>query len=341
MRQEADRRTGELLLEVRDLRIEIPAHYGSVAVVEDVSFTMTKGETLGLVGESGSGKTLIGRALLGALPYGAVPSGQVRVAGVDMLTGAPSEISRLHGAVVAAVFQDALVSLSPTRAVRGHFDDVWAGSGRPRAEVADAAIEALELAALPSPRRVLASYPHELSGGMRQRVLMALALLRRPSLLIADEPTTALDRVIEADVLSTLENLQKDLGLAVLLISHDFDVIGRMCRRVAVLYGGQLCELGPTDEVMARPLHPYTAGLLDSVRSLAERRRPLSSISGTVPTPAGFPPGCRFATRCGRAAPECATPRPSVAVESVAWCHRPLRPAVAKEASTSSGGSHG
>jgi peptide/nickel transport system permease protein len=324
---------GAGFVEVRGLTIEIPAHYGTTAVVEDVSFTLDQGEALGLVGESGSGKTLIGRALLGALPPGAIASGEVRVAGVDMVNGSAQEIDRLHGAVVSAVFQDALVSLSPTRTVRGHFEDVWAGAGLRRSDLPAAAVEALEMVALPEPQRVLESYPHELSGGMRQRALIALALLRRPSVLIADEPTTALDRVIEADVLTTLEELQRELGLAVLLISHDFEVIGRMCRRVAVLYGGQLCELGPTAEVMARPLHPYTAGLIEAVRSLSQRLRPLSSIPGTVPVPTDFPPGCRFATRCDHATAECATPRPAVTAEAVAWCHHPLRSNIAAEAS--------
>ncbi len=313
------------LVEVQDLTVRFPRLAEDLAVVDGVSFSLTAGETLGLVGESGSGKTLIGRALLGHLPSTAIAGGEVRVAGVDVLRAPPRELAALHGRVTAAVFQDALVALNPSRTIQGHFDDVWAATGRPKDELRALARETLEMVALPDAPRVLACYPHELSGGMRQRALIALALLRRPAFLVADEPTTALDRLVEDELLTTLERLRTELGLTMLLISHDFDVIRRMCARVAVLYGGQLCEIGPTATVMAARLHPYTDGLVDAVSSLAERRRPLASIRGTVPAPSAFPPGCRFQTRCPRATDACGSVRPHLASDGRdAWCHHPL-----------------
>jgi peptide/nickel transport system permease protein len=317
----------EPVVEVRDLDIRFPGSYGGRAVVEGVSFSLAAGETLGLVGESGSGKTLIGRALLGNLPDTAVAGGTIRVAGVDTLGGSRGDLARLRGGMATAVFQDALVALNPSRTIGGHFADVWAATGKDGDELRRAALETLELVALPDAPRILASYPHELSGGMRQRALIALALLRRPSILVADEPTTALDRLVEHEVLTTLERLQRELGLTMLLISHDLAVVRRLCQRVAVLYAGQLCELGPTAAVLSAQVHRYTAGLVDAAASLRDRRRPLASIPGTVPPPDQFGPGCRFAGRCGYATGACTTERPRVqSAAGEAWCHHP-RPA--------------
>jgi oligopeptide/dipeptide ABC transporter ATP-binding protein len=223
------------------------------------------------------------------------------------------------------VFQDALVSLNPTRTIYRHFDDIWRSAQmKPRNGARRAAEEALELAALSDIPRVLASYPHELSGGMRQRALIALALLRRPSLLIADEPTSALDRAVEVEVLGTLRRLQRELNLAIILVSHDMDVVTHMCSRIAVLYGGQLCEVGDTREVLARHAHPYTAGLLTAVQSLRDMTRPLGTISGVVPHPSAFPSGCRFRPRCPRGDAECEKERPQIRIggEDV-WCFHP------------------
>ena len=200
------------LVEVRDLAVGFGARYGHRAVVDGVSFALQPGETLGLVGESGSGKTLIGRALLGNLPETATCAGTIRVAGVDVVGASAATLASIRGGVAAAVFQDALVALNPSRTIGGHFADVWAATGADRGALRAAAVETLDLVALPDAPRVLDSYPHELSGGMRQRALIALALLRRPSFLVADEPTTALDRVVEHEVLTTLLTLQRDLG---------------------------------------------------------------------------------------------------------------------------------
>lgn len=318
--------TDEPIVRVEHLSVWFPRHYGSIPVLDDISLTLGRGETLGLVGESGSGKTLLSQAILGLLPPAAKVSGRIVVAGTDVVGAGEKELTRIRGGVAAPVFQDALVSLNPNRTIFGHFKDVWRSAGmQPRDGARGAASEALRLAALPDVARVLGSYPHELSGGMRQRALIALALFRRPSLLIADEPTTALDRVVEVEVLGTLKRLQAELGLSMVLVSHDMDVVSHMCARIAVLYGGQLCELGPTSSVVSSQVHPYTAGLLASVRSLEEMARPLRLIPGVVPHPSNFNPGCRFLPRCPSGGPECLEPRPVAMVGATeAWCHHPL-----------------
>jgi peptide/nickel transport system ATP-binding protein/peptide/nickel transport system permease protein len=314
------------IVRVEHLSVWFPRHYGDIPVLDDISFTLGRGETLGLVGESGSGKTLLSQAILGLLPPSAKVVGRIVVAGTDVVGAREKELNAIRGAVAAPVFQDALVSLNPNRTVFGHFKDVWRSARmQPRDGARVAASEALRLAALPDVTRVLGSYPHELSGGMRQRALIALALFRGPSLLIADEPTTALDRVVEVEVLATLRRLQAELGLSMVLVSHDMEVVSHMCARIAVLYGGQLCELGPTPSVVTGQVHPYTAGLLASVRSLEEVARPLRSIPGVVPHPSNFNAGCRFLPRCPEGGPECLQPRPAVVVGAVeAWCHHPL-----------------
>ncbi len=313
------------IVNVEHLSVWFPRHYGQVSVLDDISFSIARGETLGLVGESGSGKTLLSQAALGLLPPSARTSGRILVNGVDVLTASEKQLARIRGAVAAPVFQDALVSLNPNRTIFGHFTDVWRSARmKPQGGAKEAAAQALRLAALTDVSRVLASYPHELSGGMRQRALIALALFRRPALLIADEPTTALDRLVEVDVLATLRGLQRELGLSMILVSHDMDVVSHMCARIAVLYGGQLCELGPTPEVVSRHIHPYTKGLIASVQSLKDRARPLQTIGGVVPHPSSFKPGCRFLSRCPIGGPECQAPRPKAVVgSSEGWCFHP------------------
>lgn len=309
---------------VDDLTVRFPERYGEVAVLDGISLTLERGETLGVVGESGSGKTLLGLAILGLLPPAAVSEGRVTVEGTEMIGATPRQLSQVRGGVVTAVFQDALVALSPTRTLGNHFRDVWISAGLPARDWRTRAEETLELAALREPDRVLASYPHQLSGGMRQRAMIALALMRKPSVLIADEPTTALDRVVELEVLETLTRLQKNLGLTMMLISHDLSVVEKMAARIAVLYGGQLCELGPTSAVVTEPLHRYSEGLLAAVASLDKRRRPLAAIQGVVPSPSQFETGCRFYGRCPYGSEDCRNERPHVRVDDrSAWCHHP------------------
>ena len=318
---------GEPVVTVEHLSIRFPRYYGDVPILDDISLSLGYGETLGLVGESGSGKTLLSLAMLGLLPPGARVEGRIVIGDIDVLHASRKQLATISGSVAAPVFQDALVSLNPNRTVAGHFRDVWLSAGlQPRDAWLAGAEHALAQVALNDIPRVLGSYPHEISGGMRQRVLIGLALLRSPALLIADEPTTALDRVVEVEVLSTLRRLQRELGLSMVLVSHDMEVVSHMCARIAVLYAGQLCELGPTHAVVTTPLHQYTAGLIESVRSLEEVARPLRTIRGVVPHPVSFGPGCRFLPRCPAGGPECEQPRPVVTLgASEALCHRPTR----------------
>lgn len=311
------------LVEISNLSVWFPEHYGDIPVIDDVSISISSGETLGVVGESGSGKTLLGLAILGLLPLNAQTTGSVFVNGVDMLSGSNHEIKSIRGSIVTGVFQDALISLNPNRTIGGHFRDVWKSAAATSGNWRDAAREALEMAALGrQSERVLDSYPHELSGGMRQRALIALALLRRPILIIADEPTTALDVIVEREVLATLQRLREELHLGMVLISHDFDVIRDMCSRTAVLYAGQLCEIGPTAALVTRPLHRYTSALISSIESLTNQVRPLSTIPGVVPQPSDFSPGCRFLGRCPAGDAACEETRPRINhSERYAWCH--------------------
>lgn len=315
---------GSSMVTVDSLSVLFPRSYGSTPILDRVSLTIERGESLGVVGESGSGKTLLAQAILGLLPRTARVFGRVLVAGVDVLDATDKELARIRGRVVGSVFQDALASLNPSRTIGGHFQDVWRSEESASHSWLIAAEAALEAVALADRDRILSSYPHELSGGMRQRALIALALVRRPALLIADEPTTALDSLVEVEVLRTLGRLRGDLDLSMMLVSHDLDVISRMCSRVAVMYGGQLCEIGATSKVVKAPLHRYSEGLLASVRSLEEMDVPLQPIPGVVPSAQDFEPGCRFLDRCTVGDQVCSGERPRIAFNSVqAWCHHP------------------
>jgi peptide/nickel transport system permease protein len=299
--------------------------YGSVGVLEGISLTVSKGEALGIVGESGSGKSLLGLAAVGLLPETAAATGSVRVAGYNMLTLSHAQTSIVRGGVVSHIYQDALSALNPNRRIGSHFHDVWRSGAHADEGWRKAALEMLDRVALRMPDRILSLYPDQLSGGMRQRVLIALALLRRPSLLIADEPTTALDRSTAEEVLTLLSELRQTLGMALILISHDFANVRHACDRVAVVYAGQLCELGDLKSVLAAPIHRYTYALLESVRSLHRGQYPLASIPGVVPTPHEFGSGCRFHSRCPAGTDECTKGRTRVSAPMhTAWCVHPV-----------------
>lgn len=295
-------------------------------MIEDVSLAMSEGEAIGLVGESGSGKSLLGLAAIGLLPAGATVTGSVRVAGHDMLRLPPAGASSVRGRIVSHIYQDALSALNPNRRIGAHFRDLWRSANlRPRDGWRPQALETLDRVALRDPDRILTMYSDQLSGGMRQRVLIALALFRRPRLLIADEPTTALDRATSEEVLELLADLQRSLGMGLLLISHDLGNVRRACDRIAVVYAGQLCEVGAARELVRSPLHRYTNGLLQSVRSLRQATYPLASIPGVVPTPTDFAPGCRFQNRCPACTIDCRLDRPLVIRgDQRAWCVNPV-----------------
>ncbi|MER7230338.1 dipeptide/oligopeptide/nickel ABC transporter permease/ATP-binding protein [Streptomyces olivaceus] len=315
------------LLVVRDLSIRFPDRYGDTRVVDGISFTVREGETLGLVGESGCGKSVTSLAVMGLLARNAEAAGEIRYRGRDLLKLAPKERRALMGPEIAMVYQDAMSSLNPSVLIGTQLKWLTSRGGtRTPAEL-------LELVGL-SPERTLRSYPHELSGGQRQRVLIAMALSRGPRLLIADEPTTALDVTVQAQVVELLVRLRDELGFAMVLVSHDLALVGDLAHRVAVMYAGQVAETGETRALLTDPAHHYSRGLLGSVVSLESGAERLHQIRGVVPAPKAFGAGCRFASRCAAATELCATTPPSATdreagLDHLFACHHPataLRP---------------
>ncbi|MDT0432683.1 dipeptide/oligopeptide/nickel ABC transporter permease/ATP-binding protein [Streptomyces salyersiae] len=316
VREDADE-----LLVVRDLAIRFPDRYGEIPVVDKLNFTVHEGETLGLVGESGCGKSITSLAVMGLLARNAEVSGEILYRGRDLLKLPPKERRALMGPEIAMVYQDALSSLNPSVLVGTQLRQLTSRGGT------KTPAELLELVGL-SPERTLRSYPHELSGGQRQRVLIAMALSRSPRLLIADEPTTALDVTVQAQVVELLIRLRDELGFAMVLVSHDLALVGDLSHRVAVMYAGRLAEVGDTRSVLTDPTHHYSRGLLGSVVSLEAGAERLHQIRGVVPAPQGFGDGCRFAGRCGAASDLCRTTTPVLAVRGDAKdhgfaCHHP------------------
>ncbi|MYX76165.1 dipeptide/oligopeptide/nickel ABC transporter permease/ATP-binding protein [Streptomyces sp. SID3915] len=316
VREDADE-----LLVVRDLAIRFPDRYGEIPVVDKLNFTVHEGETLGLVGESGCGKSITSLAVMGLLARNAAVSGEILYRGRDLLKLPPKERRALMGPEIAMVYQDALSSLNPSVLVGTQLKQLTSRGGT------KTPAELLELVGL-SPERTLRSYPHELSGGQRQRVLIAMALSRSPRLLIADEPTTALDVTVQAQVVELLIRLRDELGFAMVLVSHDLALVGDLSHRVAVMYAGRLAEVGDTRSVLTDPTHHYSRGLLGSVVSLEAGAARLHQIRGVVPAPQGFGDGCRFAGRCGAASDLCRTTTPVLTVRGAAKdhgfaCHHP------------------
>ena len=307
------------LLEVRSLTVEFPVAGAWRAAVRDASFTLGAGEVLGLVGESGSGKSVTALALLRLLPTQARVAGQVLLAGQDLSTLPEDALRAVRGARISMIFQEPMTALNPVmrvgdqvaEAVLAHGQSA-AGSRQSAAKAAwERAVEALDDVGIPDAARRARDYPFQLSGGMRQRVMIAMAIVNRPQILIADEPTTALDVTIQAQILELLRELRAKFGLAMLFISHDLGVVSQIADRVAVMYAGSIVEMGSVREVFARPVHPYTRGLLEAVPTLrTDRERPLRTIEGTVPALAALPPGCPFEPRCGIRVPECARALP-------------------------------
>lgn len=283
---------------VRDLAIRFPDRYGDIPVVDSLNFTVHEGETLGLVGESGCGKSITSLAVMGLLARNAEVSGEILYRGRDLLKLPPKERRAPMGPEIAMVYQDALSSLNPSVLVGAQLKQLTSHGGT------KTPAEPLELVGL-SPERTLRSYPHELSGGQCQRVLIAMALSRSPRLLIADEPTTALDVTVQAQVVELLIRLRDELGFAMVLVSHDLALVGDLSHRVAVMYAGRLAEVGDTRSVLTDPAHHYSRGLLGSVVSLEAGADRLHQIRGVVPAPQGFGTGCRFTSRCAAATDLC------------------------------------
>ena len=303
------------LLEVNDLQTHFPTRAGLVRAVDGVSFHLDRGELLGLVGESGCGKSMTALSVMRLIaPPGRIVKGEILFDGKDLLKLSDPEMRQMRGDDIAMIFQDPMTSLNPVFTVGEQIAEALRLHRKmSRKEARQATVEAMREVAIPDPARRLDDYPHQLSGGMRQRVMIAMALACNPKLLIADEPTTALDVTIQAQILELLDELRKQRELAVLLITHDLGVVAEVADRVAVMYTGRIVEESPVDELFARPKHPYTEGLLRSVPKLTSedviRKERLETIEGVVPSPTDLPPGCHFAPRCVHRMPRCTEER--------------------------------
>jgi oligopeptide transport system ATP-binding protein len=301
------------LLEIRDLHVEFRTDSGVVRAVDGVSFAVGAGETLGIVGESGSGKSVTSLAIMGLVPRppGHVSGGPVLFQGKDLLKFTPRQLAEIRGNRIAMIFQDPMTSLNPFLTVAEQLMEVTRLHLRyKRRRALDYAVEMLERVGIPGAGRRVFEYPHQFSGGMRQRVMIAMALSCKPQLLIADEPTTALDVTIQAQILELMAELQKAEGTTIILITHDLGVVANSCRRVLVMYGGRLVEEAPVDEIFTAPKHPYTAGLLNSIPRLDGIQKTLTPIPGQPPDLAALPAGCYFRPRCPNAIERCAIEYP-------------------------------
>ena len=314
---EHERVPGErALLEIRDLRVEFAKAGRSFPVLSDVSLTLKRGRTLGLVGESGCGKSMTALALLRLVPgpAGRIAGGRVLFDGRDLLALTPGEMTAIRGRRISMVFQEPMTSLNPVYTVGEQVAEVFRTHlSLDRREARERAVEMLGRVGIPDPAKRADSYPHQMSGGMRQRVLIAIALACSPEVLIADEPTTALDVTIQAQILDLMDGLREETGAAVLLISHDFGVVAEMADDIAVMYAGRIVEQASARDLFAAPWHPYTAGLLrarPSGGAPGREKRALDTIPGTVPSPEELPPGCSFEPRCTRRKEICAREMP-------------------------------
>jgi len=315
------------LLEVRNLRVEFPTRRGTLVAVDDVSFAIRRGEVLGVVGESGAGKSLTGMAIIGLLePPGRIAAGEIRLDG-ERIDDLPAELMRrLRGRRIGAIFQDPLTSLNPLYTVGQQLTEtILAHLPGSRQEARERAVALLVEVGIPAPEQRIDQYPHQFSGGMRQRVVIALALSAEPELIIADEPTTALDVSIQAQVIGLLKRLCRERSTAVMLVTHDMGVIAETADRVAVMYAGRLAEVGPVREVIHAPKHPYTVGLMGSIPKIAQTRSKLAQIDGAMPRLNAIPAGCAFHPRCPRQFARCTEERPDLlaagASLAACWLH--------------------
>jgi peptide/nickel transport system ATP-binding protein len=296
-----------MVLAVEGLKVHFFTRAGVVKAVDGVSFSVGRGEVLGLVGESGSGKTVTGLSILGLVdPPGRIVEGSIRFQGEELTGRSEQELRAVRGKRAAMIFQDPMMTLNPVLRVDTQMIEAITAHERVSQAAARArARDALVLVGIASPEERLNAYPHQFSGGMRQRVAIAIALLHRPALLIADEPTTALDVTIQSQILAEVQALAAETGTALIWITHDLAVIAGLADRIAVMYAGRIVEQGPVDAVLNAPLHPYTRGLIGSVPSHGRRGAPLTQIPGMAPSLARLPPGCAFAPRCPRADAAC------------------------------------
>ena len=299
------------VLQIKDLRVSFPTESGLVQAVRGVDIDVYSGELVGIVGESGSGKSVTFLATMGLLPKTAQITGSVKIAGEEILGSKPREMRAVRGQKIAMIFQDPLSALNPTHRVGQQVAEmILAHNDMAHDEAMEKAIALLELVGIPQPGRRSRRYPHEFSGGMRQRVMIAMAVANNPKVLIADEPTTALDVTVQAQILEVIQNVQRAVGAAVVFITHDLGVIARVADRVQVMYAGRTVERGPVDDIILRPTHPYTQGLIHSIPSLGNQR--LTPIPGAPPNMLRPPSGCAFRVRCPFAKAVCGEQLPEL-----------------------------
>ncbi len=296
------------LISVQNLKVRFPSPSGSIFPVDGVSFHIHKGETLGLVGESGSGKSMTSLSILGLLPrpHGKIVEGTILFKGQDLVGRTNEEMMKIRGKSISMIFQEPMTSLNPVYTVGDQIvEEILAHGAMSKREAWDRAVEMLGKVGIPSPEKRVRSYPHSMSGGMRQRVMIAMALALNPELLIADEPTTALDVTIQAQILELLEELKREYTMSVLLITHNLGIVAEAAQRVAVMYAGRILEMARTEDLFASPLHPYTLGLLESIPPLHGEVDRLKAIPGMVPTLDRLASGCKFSDRCQYAEAAC------------------------------------
>jgi len=319
----------EPLFSINGLEVAFESAAGSLRVLGGVDLSLGRGEALGIVGESGSGKTLTFMAALGLLGRNARVSGEVHFAGRKLTGLSESELLAIRGRKIGMIFQDPQSALNPVRTIGAHLTEVLRlHAGLARSAAHDRAVELLSMVGIPAARERLGSYPHELSGGMCQRAMIAIALAPEPELLIADEPTTALDATVQLQVLELLSDIRERTGMAMVMISHDLGVVAELCSRVSIMYAGRVVENGRVPEIFEKPCHPYTEALLSCLPSLDGDAVPVTGIAGDVPVAGAYPPGCVFAPRCARASAICGWSRPIL--QPVAGhaayvaCHNPI-----------------
>ena len=303
------------LLEIRDLRTYFYTEEGTVKAVDGLDLTLHEGETLAVVGESGCGKSVTSLSVLGLIPTppGKIESGEILFQGEDLLKKSDREMRRIRGNKISMIFQEPLTSLNPVFTVgRQISESLMLHRGMDKKAARQEAIRLLGLVGLPNPEKAVDDYPHQLSGGMRQRVMIAIALSCEPSILIADEPTTALDVTIQAQILRLLSDLKKQVNTAIILITHDLGIVAQVAQNVVVMYAGEAVEYGDGNSIFEKPLHPYTEGLLKSIPVIGEKRERLYSIEGMVPSQKNYPKGCRFAPRCEYADERCNQCKPEL-----------------------------
>ena len=315
------------LLQVKNLVVEFPNRHGVLRAIDDISFSIAPGEILGVVGESGAGKSLTGASIIGLLePPGRVSSGEVWLEGRRIDNLPYEEMRKVRGRRIGAIFQDPLTSLNPLYSVgRQLIETIMTHLPVSAAEARERAVQLLKDTGIPAAEQRIDHYPHQFSGGMRQRVVIALALAAEPQLIVADEPTTALDVSIQAQIITLLKNICKKRGAAVMLITHDMGVIAETCDRVAVMYAGRIAEIGPVNAVINHPSHPYTAGLMGCIPDMSEDRERLHQINGSMPRLNAIPAGCAFNPRCERVFERCYRDRPNLmsagSTQAACWLH--------------------